>query len=214
MTITEDRRRAPWEASAVEALRAGDGTSFTSLVMTHHASMLRIARCYVADRATAEDVVQETWLAVIRGIDRFHGRSSLKTWIFRILVNRARTIGVRAARVVPISSVVDGSETEDGGADPGSLFDARPHWSSHWCGQSSAWASGPEDRVAAAETLESVLDAIGALPHLQRLVITLRDVECWDAKEACAELGLSEGNQRVILHRARAGVRRLMQAAS
>lgn len=213
MTITEDRHRAPWDAPAVEALRAGDGTSFTSLVMAHHDSMLRVAGCYVADRATAEDVVQETWLAVIRGIDRFHGRSSLKTWIFSILVNRARTIGVRAARIVPISSVVDSSD-RDRDADVDSFFDARPHWSSHRCGQSTAWAAGPEDRVTAAESLESVIDAIGSLPRLQCLVITLRDVECWDAKEVCAALGLSEGNQRVILHRARAGVRRQMRAAA
>ncbi len=196
----------------VEGLRNGNEATFGALIDRHQGSMLQVAGLYVADRNAAEDVVQETWMAVIRGIDRFDGRSSIKTWIFRILTNRAKTMGRRAARVVPISSL-NGSAGSDGHAvDPGRFFDTRhPYWPGHWCSPPSRWTEGPEDRVATKEAVDLVLRAITALPPAQREVVTLRDVECWTAAEVCNALGLSETNQRVLLHRARSKVRRQLE---
>ena len=174
--------------------------------------MLRVAEFYVADHAAAEDVVQETWMAVIRGIDRFDGRSSIKTWMFRILTNRAKTMGQRAARVVPVSAILGGAAAEDRAVDPARFFDARhPQWPGHWCNPPTAWALGPDDRVATNEAIEVVLLAITGLPAMKRTVITLRDVECWTSREVCNALALTETNQRVLLHRARSKVRRRLE---
>lgn len=200
------------EKALVHALRSGCEASFAALIDRHQASMLRVAEFYVADRAAAEDVVQETWMAVIRGIDRFDGRSSIKTWMFRILTNRAKTIGQRAARVVPVSSLLGGADAEDRAVDPARFFDARhPQWPGHWCNPPTAWGLGPEDRVATNEAIEVVLLAITGLPAMQRTVITLRDVECWTSREVCIALALTETNQRVLLHRARSRVRRRLE---
>ncbi len=197
----------------VAGLRAGDEAAFLTLIRRHQASMLRIARVYVASHASAEDVVQETWLAVLRGVDRFDGRSSLKTWMYRILVNRAKTAGQRERRCVPDSQFAphqpDGSEPAV--AAERFLDALHPQWPQHWKHPPLPWERSVEDRLVTAEAVGVVGDAINDLPPAQRLVVTLRDVECWTAQEVCRVLGLSESNQRVVLHRARGKVRQRLE---
>ena len=188
------------DGALVEALRKGDERAFAALVQRHHASLLRLAMSYVATREQAEDAVAETWLGVLNGIDRFEGRSSLKTWIFRILVNRAKTKGVREQRSVPFSSL------EGDGSEP-SVDPTRFAGAGNWLAPPASWEGLPEDRLLSAETRSVVDDAIARLPDMQRAVITLRDVQGCTAQEAGELLGLTEVNQRVLLHRARSKVR-------
>jgi RNA polymerase sigma-70 factor (ECF subfamily) len=186
----------------VEALRKGDERAFASLVQSYHASLLRLAMSYVATKEQAEDAVAETWLGVLNGLDRFEGRSSLKTWIFRILVNRAKTKGVREQRSVPFSSLAGDADESEPSVDQ-SRFAAAGNWTA----PPGSWEGIPEDRLLSAETRSVVDDAIARLPASQRAVITLRDVHGLSAQEASEVLGLTEGNQRVLLHRARSKVR-------
>ena len=189
------------DAAFVERLRAGDEAAFMELVERYQPALVRLAQSFVPSRAVAEEVAQETWLGVLNGIDRFEGRSSLKTWIFRILVNRAKTRGERESRSVPFSSL----EREDGepAVDP-DRFGADGAWSS----PPRSWEGEPEARLLAGEA-RSVIDAeIAKLPPVQRQVITLRDVEGFGAAEVRDLLDLTDGNQRVLLHRARSRVRR------
>jgi RNA polymerase sigma-70 factor (ECF subfamily) len=190
---------SPQDAQLVERLRARDEQAFMELVRELSPSLLRVARMFVPTAAVAEDVVQETWLAVLNGIDRFEGRSSLKTWIFRILTNTAKTRGERERRSVPFSAL----DSEDGGFEP-AVERSRFTGTGHWAVLPRAW---PEDKLLAAETLSVIEHAIERLPPTQRTVITLRDVEGWTADEVRNALELSETNQRVLLHRARAKVR-------
>ena len=190
---------SPQEAKLVEKLRAGDEEAFMELIRGLNPSLLRVARMFVPTSALAEDVVQETWLAVLKGIDRFEGRSSLKTWIFRILTNTAKTRGERERRSVPFSTL----DTEEGGFEP-AVERSRFTGTGHWAVLPRAW---PEDRLLANETRSLIERAIERLPPSQRAVITLRDVEGWTADEVRNALELSETNQRVLLHRARAKVR-------
>lgn len=169
------------------------------LIRTLNPSLLRVARMFVPTSALAEDVVQETWLAVLNGIDRFEGRSSLKTWIFRILTNTAKTRGERERRSVPFSTL----DPEEGGFEP-AVERSRFTGTGHWAVLPRAW---PEDRLLANETRSVIEHAIERLPPSQRMVITLRDVEGLTAEEVRNALELSETNQRVLLHRARAKVR-------
>ena len=192
------------DAALVEALRRGDEQEFASLVRRYHPSLLRLAMSYVATREQAEDAVAETWLGVLKGIDRFEGRSSLKTWIFRILVNRAKTKGMREQRSVPFSSL--GSEGESGEPEP-SVDPGRFAPAGNWSAPPQSWEGLPEDRLLSAEAKAVVDDAIARLPDMQRAVITLRDVQGFTAEEARDVLGLTEVNQRVLLHRARSKVR-------
>ena len=196
------------EADLVARLRAGDDAAFMELIDRHGAAMLRVARMYVRDRAVAEEVVQETWLAVLQGIDRFEGRSSLKTWIFRILTNRAKTRGERESRTVPFSALA-GADGDEGAVDADRFLPAdherTPH---HWAVPPRGW---PEDRVLARETLAVVEAAIAMLPDGQRAVITLRDIEGWTADEVATVLEITDGNQRVLLHRARSKVRTALE---
>jgi len=212
-------RRTPADGPAeadralVERLRAGDDAAFAELVDRYGATMLRVARMYVRDRSVAEEVVQETWLAVLDGIDRFEGRSSLKTWLFRILTNRAKTRATRERRTVPVSSLV---AAEVGGhesaVDPERFVDAAAErFASSWSAPPATWSTVPEDRLLSQETLARVADAIEALPDAQREVIRLRDVEGWSAAEVAAALEISDGNQRVLLHRARSKVRAALE---
>jgi RNA polymerase sigma-70 factor (ECF subfamily) len=204
---------SPEEAALVAALRAGDEDAFMEVARAWGPQMLRVALMYVPTRAIAEDVVQETWLAVLRGIDRFEGRSSLRTWVFRIVVNRARTRGAREARSVPFSSL----EQEAGGSEPSvdadRFRDAADRWPGHWtnAGTPRSFDELPEQRLLAGETLRVVEEAIAQLPPAQRAVITLRDIEHWDPAEVCSLLDVSEGNQRVLLHRARSKVRQSLE---
>jgi RNA polymerase sigma-70 factor (ECF subfamily) len=190
---------SPQDAKLVERLRAGDEQAFMELIRSMTPSLLRVARMFVPTSAQAEDVVQETWLAVLNGIDRFEGRSSLKTWIFRILTNTAKTRGERERRSVPFSAL----DSDQGGFEP-AVERSRFTGTGHWAVLPRAW---PEDRLLAKETLSVIERAIERLPESQRLVITLRDVEGWSADEVRNALELSETNQRVLLHRARARVR-------
>src|SRR4051812_21567155 len=184
-------------------LRKGDEAAFTALVERYGALMLRVALTYVRTRAVAEDVVQETWMAVLEGIDRFEGRCALKTWLVRILSNRAKTRGEREARCLPFSSVV-----RDAGEDESPAVAAdRLLAPGHWAAPPAEWSTVPEERLVSKEMLEHVRDAIAVLPGRQQEVIVLRDVEGWSSEEVCAALGLSEVNQRVLLHRARSKVR-------
>jgi RNA polymerase sigma-70 factor (ECF subfamily) len=166
--------------------------------------MLRAARAYVASDEAAEDVTQETWLAVIRGIDRFEGRSSLRTWVYRILVNIAKTHGVKDSRTVTWSSL--GPEDAGPTVDPDRFRGADDPYPGHWRRFPAAWPS-PESEVVSAEVRRTIEAALADLPHRQRVVITLRDVDGYSSEEVCSILEISAANQRVLLHRARAAVR-------
>ena len=176
-------------------LRAGDEGAFVDLVDRYHMSMIRLARAYVPNRAVAEEVVQDTWLGVLKGIDRFEGRSSLKTWLFRILLNRARTTGERERRIVPI------------GGDEPTVDSNRFTSDGHWLTPPVPWTDEVDDRLTAAETIQRVRRAIDDLPPGQRLAVLLRDVEGLTSDQVCELLQINDGNQRVLLHRGRATVR-------
>jgi RNA polymerase sigma-70 factor (ECF subfamily) len=188
-------------------LRAGDEAAFMTLVDRYGPLMLRVALMHVRSRAVAEEVVQEAWLGVLKGLDRFEGRSTLKTWILRIVTNLARTRGVREQRSVPLSSL----EPEPS-VDPDRFRPAdHPMYRGGWAVPPHAWAQLPEESLVAEETLQLVREAIARLPARQQEVITLRDVEGWDAAEVSDLLRISHGNQRVLLHRARARVRAVLE---
>jgi len=196
------------ERALVAALRRGEEAAFVELVDRYGAALLRLSRRFVRDRAVAEEVVQETWLAVLDGIDRFEGRSSLKTWIFQILSNRAKTRAVRERRSAPFSALAgDGPEADEGSVDPERFRDERHRWAGHWAAAPSDWTALPEERLLGSETLAQVNAAIDTLPPRQAEVIVLRDVEGWSPEEVCAALEISDGNQRILLHRARSKVR-------
>jgi RNA polymerase sigma-70 factor (ECF subfamily) len=199
------------EPSLLAALRAGDESAFVSLVERHHASMLRIAMVHCPRRDAAEEVVQETWLAVFEGIGRFEGRSSVRTWIFSILANRAKTRGARERRSVPLSSLAGGGDDEDGPTVDPSRFAAGGPYRGHWTKPPRAWEDRPDGRALSEELRSRIDAAVASLPPKQREVITLRDVEGLTSEEVRNVLGLSETNQRVILHRARSRVRRALE---
>jgi RNA polymerase sigma-70 factor (ECF subfamily) len=171
--------------------------------------MVRVAGFYVGSRAVAEEVTQDTWLAVIRGLDRFEGRSSLKTWIFRILANQARARGTRESRSIPFSSIAGDDEPT---VDPGRFRGKEDRWAGHWAVFPPSWSDVPAERLVDAETRSLVDETIRDMPEGQRAVITLRDVEGLDSEETCELLEISEVNQRVLLHRARARVRAALEA--
>jgi RNA polymerase sigma-70 factor (ECF subfamily) len=199
------------DTALLETLRAGDEDAFARLVDELSPGMLRVSRLYVATDAAAEEVVQETWLGVLRGLDGFEGRSSLKTWIFRILVNVAKTRGVRDRRSVPFSSAFDAAAAPDEPAvDPDRFLpDDHDRWPRHWAIGPTPW---PEPAAETAESLRLIRTVVERLPDAQREVITLRDIVGCTAAETCAALGLSEPNQRVLLHRARGRVRDALEA--
>jgi RNA polymerase sigma-70 factor (ECF subfamily) len=199
---------SPDDAELVSALRRGDERAFETLVDAYGSSLLRVALVYVPSRAVAEEVVQETWLGALNGVDRFEGRSSLKTWLFRILTNTAQTRGARERRCVPFSSFSDRTTEDDGTPLDADRFLAPEHDRSpgHWAAGPTRWET-PEERLMSGETREVILSAIEKLPPCQRAVVTLRDVEGWPSEEVCDALELTDGNQRVLLHRARTKVR-------
>lgn len=192
----------------VESLRRHDEAAFVALVDRYSSSLTRLALTFVQTSAVADDVVQETWLAVLEGIDRFESRASVKTWIFSILANIARTRAVREARMLPFSSLA--AERDGEAVDADRFVPEGQPWAGHWESAPRSWARLPEERLAARETMSKVAAAIVALPASQREVITLRDVEGWGPEEVCNVLQISETNQRVLLHRARTKVRRAL----
>jgi RNA polymerase sigma-70 factor, ECF subfamily len=195
----------------VTALRARDEAAFAWLLDRYSGSLQRLARAHVSSGAAADEVVGETWLAVITGIDRFEQRSSLKTWIHRIVLNIARTKGTREHRTVPFSSLVAEADTPDAAVDPDRFRPAGTPGAGTWASPPVPWDEEPETHLSAGETLDVVRRAVAALPSGQQTVITLRDLEGWRADEVCNALDLSETNQRVLLHRARAKVRAALE---
>jgi RNA polymerase sigma-70 factor (ECF subfamily) len=206
------RPRSVDESRLVEALRASDEEAFVELIRRYGGTMLRVARLYVSSRAVAEEVVQETWLAVLTGIERFEGRSSFKTWLFQILANRAHTRAAKEGRSVPFSAL---SEEELAAEEPSVEADHfRGHgerFAWHWTSSPPRWAELPEARLLSQETISVVEQAAASLPPAQRAVVTLRDIVGWDADEVCQVLGISAVNQRVLLHRARTKVRKALE---
>ena len=191
----------------LKRLRAGDEEAFRELVRSHHASMIRFARTLVKNLETAEEVVQETWLAALQGLGRFEGRSSLKSWIFGILANRARTRGVRDGRMISFSELPGDRDYEAPAVDP-SRFDHAGSWRE----PPLRWDEpGPERLALSAELRHHLADAMDALPEQQRAVFLIRDVEGMSSQDACNVLGLSETNQRVLLHRARSRMRNALE---
>ncbi|HLF00609.1 MAG TPA: sigma-70 family RNA polymerase sigma factor [Anaerolineales bacterium] len=199
------------DAELVAALRRGDEEAFRTLFEKYHAGLVRLAMSYVSNRAAAEDVAQETWLGVLNGLDRFEGRSSLKTWIFTILINRAKTRGQRESRSLPFSALGDADSDPDEPAVDPDRFISPPdstHRGGHWASSPHTF---PEAQALTSETGSVIRNSIAALPPTQRQVITLRDVDGFSADEVCNILEISETNQRVLLHRARAKVRRALE---
>jgi RNA polymerase sigma-70 factor (ECF subfamily) len=193
------------DAVLVAALRRGDRQAVVELIEGWSTPMLRLALVYVHDRTAAEDVVQEAWMGVLQGIHRFEGRASLKTWVFRLVVNRAMTRATRERRTVPFSAVA----TSAAAIDADCFIPAGEAWAGHWATPPRPLTG--DERLLAGETRAYLTRAIRELPPAQRAVLTLRDVEGWSATEVCDVLALSEANQRVLLHRARSRVRRAME---
>ena len=187
------------EVQLLSRLRAGDESAFTALVDRHHAAMVRLARAYVPTDAVAEEVVQEAWLGVLRGLARFEGRSSLRTWIYRIVVNQAKTHGARERRLAADESL----------SEP--AVEPERFTNGAWSRPPASWAP-VEHRLVTQETGAMIRQAIDGLPALQRLVISLRDVAGLPPEEVCELLELTDGNQRVLLHRARSRVRNSLES--
>ncbi len=204
--------RAAMETSLVDAICAGDEDAWAELVRGYGPSMLRVARLYVSSRTVAEEVVQEAWLAALTAIERFERRSSLKTWLFRILTNQAQTRGAKEGRSVPFSALTDAELGEAGPSVELDRFRAtHERWADHWRSTPQRWSELPEERLLARETIALVERAAAALPPAQRAVLTLRDILGWDANEVCEVLGITAANQRVLLHRARTKIRRTLE---
>lgn len=200
----------PWEErQLVERLRAGDESAFRELVRRHHAAMVRFAETFVPTRSVAEEVAQEAWLGVIKGIDRFEGRSSLSTWIFRIVANIARTRGERERRTVPTMNLME--ELADVPSVSPSRFTG-PEGRGAWAQPPARWSVLPDERVLSESTFERVAAVASQLPLTQRQVFVLRDIQGWTSAEVCDLLELSDVNQRVLLHRARSRVRAALEA--
>jgi RNA polymerase sigma-70 factor, ECF subfamily len=200
------------DARLVAALSRGDADAFAALVDRHSRAMIRVAMAYVPSRAAAEEVVQETWIGVMRGIDGFERRSSLKTWIFRILTNVAMRSGARERRSVPFSALAKAEDTGEPTVDPDRFLPADSElFPGHWAIMPARWPT-PEEGLLAVETREVIAAAIAELPVAQRTVIALRDVEGWSSEEVAEALEISAGNQRILLHRARSRVRNAIES--
>ena len=187
-----------------------DEAAFSALVERHYASMKRIARAYVQSDAVAEEVVQDTWLAVVAGLDRFEGRSALTTWVFSILTNKAKTRGARERRCTPMSAL-GGADPDAPAIDPDRFQGDDDAWPGHWATPPRPWQR-PERRLLSLEVRDRLKLALDDLPERQRIVVTLRDVEGLDPDEVCELLDLSPENQRVLLHRGRTRLRALLES--
>jgi RNA polymerase sigma-70 factor (ECF subfamily) len=203
-----ERILSPDDSRLLDGLRAGDEAAFAALMREYGAGMLRVAQMYVSSRAVAEEVVQEAWVGVLKGIGRFEGRSSLKTWLFRIVANTAKTRGIREARSIPFSALGEGNADEPA-VDPDRFLGAGERFPGHWAAPPQNWA--PEGKLLAAETMAVIEREIERLSPVQAAVISMRDVQGFTAEEVCNALDLTETNQRVLLHRARSRVRRALE---
>jgi RNA polymerase sigma-70 factor (ECF subfamily) len=208
--LREQRVEAAGDDQLVARLRAGDELAFEGLVRRYHGEMLALARTYVRTREVAEEVVQETWLAVLKAIDGFEGRSSLKTWVFRILVNTAMTRGGREARTVPFSAL-EGEDEEGPTIDPERFRATGETGAGHWRAEPGDWSMLPEERLLGREAIAVVRRAVERLPARQARVIAMRDIAGFSPDQVSALLGVTRGNQRILLHRARARVRAALE---
>jgi RNA polymerase sigma-70 factor (ECF subfamily) len=198
-------RASPTDLNLVARLRAGDESALSQLVRRYHGALLRLALAFLPNRATAEEVVQDTWTCVVEGLDSFEGRSTLKTWIYRILSNRAKTRLIREVRSVPFSALTV-SDSDEPAVDPARFLpDGR------WAEPPHRWNDDtPEKLLMQKQAMECLERALQELPASQRAVVTLRDVEGLDSEEVCSVLDIRETNQRVLLHRGRSKLRRAL----
>ncbi len=206
----EDQRQAQSVSDVVlvARTRAGDKEAFSGLIHRYHGSLVRIAQQYVSTRASADEVAQDAWMGVLEGLAHFQERSSFRTWLFTILINRAKTRGVREGRSVPLSAL----GSDDPGSEP-AVAPERFNQAGRWSTPPRPWAvETPEDLVSRREAMQVLARAVEELPANYRLILTLRDIEGMDGEEVCHVLQISESNQRVLLHRARARVRRALEA--
>ena len=202
-------RTAGSDEQTLAALRTGDERAFRELFARSYPMMKRVARTYVASDAVAEEIVQETWMAIVTGIDRFEGRSALGTWIFSILTNQAKTQSAREKRAMPFSCVAP-SPAEGPAVDPDRFQKDDEAWPGHWATPPRPWQK-PERRLLSLEAREHLKAALAQLPDRQRLIVGLRDIDGQSAEEVCDLLGLSPENQRVLLHRGRARLRAVLE---
>ena len=201
--------RWPTDGQVVASLRAGDEQTFRELYERHYAAMKRVARSHVESDAVAEEIVQETWVGILTGIDRFEGRSALGTWIFSILLNQAKSHSSRERRTLPFSSISPSGEDET--AVPADRFQKDDEaWPGHWATPPRPWQR-PDRRVLSLETRERIRHAMVGLPERQRLIVGLRDVDGLSSGEVCSVLGLSRENERVLLHRGRSRLRAALE---
>jgi RNA polymerase sigma-70 factor, ECF subfamily len=197
------------DAATVERLLAGDETTFMMLVDQHQPAMLRLAQMYVSSRAVAEEVVQEAWIGILKGLPTFEGRSSLRTWMYKIVTNVAKTRGVREGRSIPFSALAG---EHDDPVDPSWFQGANDPFPGGWRTFPDDWRGIPEDRLIGRETLDRIAGALDGMPAMQAEVVRLRDVQGWSSDEVCNALDLTETNQRVLLHRGRSRIRRELDA--
>jgi RNA polymerase sigma-70 factor, ECF subfamily len=199
------------DADLVARLRNGDEAAFAGLIDAYSAPLLRLAVTFVQSHAVAEEVVQETWMAVVTGIGRFEGRSSVKTWLFKILTNKAKTRALRERRTIAFSDFEVDNRDEPAVEASRFLPANHPQWPHHWATPPQPWSMGPEGTALDRETLTVLRRALEDLPRAQRVVVALRDVHGWPATDVCAALDLSEANQRVLLHRGRSRLRAVLE---
>lgn len=198
------------DTDLVARLRARDEQAYVAILDDWSDGMLRLAREFVSTSESARDVVQDTWIAVIRGVDAFEGRSSLRTWVYRILINTAKRRGVQEKRTAPMSSVLTADQDSGPTVDPERFQSPEEPYPGHWRASPAEWPS-PEQALLDAEVRTRVAAALDCLPPRQRMVIDLRDVQGYSSDEVCAILQISAANQRVLLHRARAAVRCMLE---
>ena len=199
------------EVVLLARLRQGDEGAFAELVTRHHSALIRMAMGHVADREVAEEVVQDTWMAVIQGLDQFEGRSSLRTWIFGIMIHKAKDRGVREKRHTTFSSFESFNDENEEAIDP-SRFHQSGEWAGHWAFPPQPWDDQTPEKLLASQQAINVMNrAIEALPQTLKAVLILRDVEGVEAKEACDILKITETNLYVRLHRARERVRQAVE---
>jgi RNA polymerase sigma-70 factor (ECF subfamily) len=196
------------DLSLIRELRDGREAGFVVLVERYHGAMIRLARTFVRDDATAEEVVQDAWIGVLKGLASFEGRSSLKSWIFTIVANRAKTRGAREARSTPFSALAEreASGTEPA-VEPERFLGRDTEWPGHWGDPPERWGESPEARLLQAETMEQLACILEELPPAQRAVVVLRDIEGEEPASICNVLGITETNMRVLLHRGRSRIR-------